>query len=118
MEWRHVRAKLRILGIRLFFLWLPFSLGCILLIPLSLIAVLSGSVYAKNMLLAMDKLAASGMTWAGHNTVSAECGRLLHEAKEWLDARCIFCRLLCWAINFFDAGHCRQNAVDERLLKE
>lgn len=114
----HFKTKLRILCVRLFLLWLPFSLGCLVAIPLSLIAILGGSVYAKNMLLAMDKLAAASMKFSGLNTVSAECGRLLHEMKDGLTARCIFCKLLCRFVHEMDAGHCDRNARDDGLITD
>jgi len=112
------KTKLRILCVRLFLLWLPFSLGCLVAIPLSLIAILGGSIYAKNMLLAMDKLGAASMKFSGLNTVSAECGRLLHEMKDGLTARCIFCKLLCRFVHEMDAGHCDRNARDDRLITD
>jgi hypothetical protein len=115
---KRFRTKLRILSVRLFLLWLPFSLGCLLAIPLSLIAILGGSVYAKNLLLAMDKLAAASIQFSGLNTVSAECGRLLHEMKDGLTARCIFCKLLCRFIHEMDAGHCDRNARDDGLITD
>jgi hypothetical protein len=115
---RRFKTKLRILCVRLFLLWLPFSLGCLVAIPLSLIAILGGSVYAKNMLLAMDKLGAASMKFSGLNTVSAECGRLLHEMKDSLTARCIFCKLLCRFVHEMDAGHCDRNARDDGLVTD
>ena len=95
---------------------LPFSLGCLVAIPLSLIAILSGSVYAKNLLLAMDKLGAASLKFSGVNTVSAECGRLLHQMKDGLTASCILCKLLCRFIHEMDAGHCDRNARDDGLI--
>jgi len=112
------RTRLRILCVRLFLLWLPFSLGCLLAIPLSLIAILGGSAYAKNLLLAMDKLGAASLKFSGLNTVSAECGKLLHEMKDGLTARCIFCKLLCRFIHGMDAGHCYRNARDDGLITD
>ena len=114
----HFRNKLRILCIRLFVLWLPFSLGCLAAIPLSLVAILGGSAYAKNMLLAMDKLAAASLKFSGLSTVSAECGKLLHEMKEGMTARCIFCKLLCQIIHGMDAGHCLRNAKEDGLITD
>jgi hypothetical protein len=114
----HFKAKSRILCVRLFLLWLPFSLGCLVAIPLSLIAILGGSVYAKNMLLAMDKLGAASMKFSGLNTVSAECGRLLHEMKDGLTARCILCKLLCRFVHEMDAGHCDRNARGDGLITD
>lgn len=115
---KRLRTRLRILCVRLFLLWLPFSLGCLVAIPLSLIAILGGSVYAKNLLLAMDKLGAASMKFSGLNTVSAECGRLLHEMKDGLTASCIFCKLLCRFIHEMDAGHCDRNARDHGLITD
>ena len=115
---KRFRTRLRILCVRLFLLWLPFSLGCLVAIPLSLIAILGGSAYAKNLLLAMDKLGAASMKFSGLNTVSAECGRLLHEMRDGLTARCIFCKLLCRFIHEMDAGHCDRNARDDGLITD
>jgi hypothetical protein len=116
---RHFRNKLRILSIRLFLLWLPFSLGCLIAIPLSLKAILhlDGNAYAKNLLLAMDKLAAASLQFSGLHTVSAECGKLLHTVKDALTPQCIFCRLLCRFIHRMDAGHCERNARDDGLIQ-
>lgn len=112
----HFRTKLKVLGIRLFILWLPFSIGCLVAIPVSLIAILSGSSYAKNMLLAMDKLAASVIFFDGLNTVSAECGRILHEFKG-ITGHCVFCTLLCRFIHLLDGGHCNKNAKEDGLIQ-
>ena len=115
---KRLRTRLRILCVRLFLLWLPFSLGCLLAIPLSLIAILGGSVYAKNLLLAMDRLGAASLKFSGLNTVSAECGKVLHEMKDSVTARCIFCKLLCRFIHGMDAGHCDRNARDDGLIRD
>lgn len=115
----HFKAKLKIFCIRLFVLWLPFSVGCLIAIPVSLIAVVSGSGYAKNMLIAMDRLAAAVMCWDGKNTVSAECGLVLHTAKsvaEWMTVHCVFCWLLCNFIHRMDGGHCNRNAIEDGLV--
>jgi len=118
VNWKRWRAKVKLYFIRLFVLWLPFSLGCLVAIPVSLVAVLSNSTYAKNMLLGMDRLAASVLHWTGKNTISAECGAVLQPPLTFaeLSMRCIFCMLLCRMIELFDAGHCKNNAIDEKLI--
>lgn len=113
---KQLKAKLKIIFIRLTVLWLPFSLGCLVAIPTALFAIVWAifhpSSHARNILLAMDKLAASVMGWTGRNTVSAECGV---EEKE--KRSCFFCKILCRYLNVFDPNHCRDSAIGERLIR-
>lgn len=89
-------------------LWLPFSLSCLLAIPLALWAVLTEeSAYAKDLLRAMDKVMAALLGWGGRYTVSAECGSRR--------AGCRFCKLACWLLNKIDPGHCEGAARREGL---
>ena len=74
---------------RLLVLWVPFSLGMLFAIPVSLaLIVVSEDVdmYTRDLLRAMDKTCAALFGWGGFYTISAECGsRRKH---------CRFCRMV------------------------
>lgn len=88
-------------------LWIPFSVAALVAIPVSLFAVFMEWGYAKNILRAKDKLAASLIGWSGNNTVSAECG-----------ARpdCRICSMLCRFLDLIQPGHCLGAAKKEGLI--
>ena len=89
-------------------LWLPFAVLSIVAIPVALWALATGEwVYAKNLLRAMDKVAAALFGWTGYYTVSAECGA----------SSCVFCKVICAGLNLLDPGHCAGAAQREGLTK-
>lgn len=61
------------------------------------------STYAKNLLRASDKQAATLLGFDGRATISAECG-----ARD-----CRFCRWLCRLLDVFQKGHCAGAAERE-----
>lgn len=88
-------------------LWLPFSLGAIASIVLSLWAILAEeNEYGKNVLRAMDKTLAAVLGFSGYYTLSAECG-IAPEAP-WTHLR--------WLLNKIQAGHCEGAAKNEGLI--
>lgn len=90
--------------IAIFVLWLPFSLFAIAAIPVSLIAIMTDTFpYGKDILRAMDKLAAAVMGWSGFYSVSAEC---------W-HSECKLCRLICRLLDLIQLGHCEGAAKRE-----
>lgn len=88
-------------------LWLPFSLGCIAAIIVSLAAILlEENVYGKDVLRAMDKLLAAVLGFSGYYTLSAECG--VTEKQPWV--------LLKNLLNLIQPGHCEGAAKHEGLI--
>ena len=80
-------------------LWLPVSLAALAAIPLALLGLwFDKTVYAKQVLKAMDRVAAAVLGWSGDFTVSAECGK----------SECRFCKALCGLLNLIDKGHCKK----------
>lgn len=87
-------------------LWLPFSLGCIAAILVSLWAIIAEeNEYGKNVLRAMDKVLASVCGFGGYYTLSAECG--VATDKPWTVIR--------YVLDKIQAGHCEGAAISEGL---
>ena len=87
-------------------LWLPFSIGAVSAIIVSLAAILmEENAYAKDVLRAMDKLLASVCGFSGSYTLSAECG--VTERQPWI--------LLRRLLNGIQPGHCEGAAKNEGL---
>lgn len=87
-------------------LWMPFSIGAILSVPVSLFAIAFGTYdYAKNVLRAMDKLTAAVFGFSGYYSLSAECGK----------SECKLCNLLCALLDRIEKGHCSGAAKKEGL---
>lgn len=85
-------------------LWLPFSVACLLAVPVSFVAVMMWSQgYGKNLLGGMDRCAASLLGLDGKYTISAHCGvgRL-----PWLRP----------LLELIQPGHCEGAAKNEGLL--
>lgn len=88
-------------------LWLPFSIGCLVAIPVSLFAILvEENTYAKNCLRAMDKTLAAVLGFSGYFTLSAECGVAF--SAPWNQLR--------YLLNLIQPGHCEGAAKKEGLL--
>lgn len=88
-------------------LWLPFSIGCILSIITSLIAIaMDENEYGKNVLRAMDKVLAATVGFSGFFTLSAECG--VSNESPWMGLRKI--------LDMIDPGHCEGAAKNEGLI--
>lgn len=88
-------------------LWLPFSIGALAAIFVSLAAILlEENAYGKDVLRAMDKLLAAVFGFSGFFTLSAECG----VAKEapWVQLR--------WILDKIQEGHCIGAAKNEGLI--
>lgn len=89
-------------------LWLPFSLGCIAAIVVSMAAILlEKNAYGKNVLRAMDKVLAAVMGRSGFYTLSAECGVI--DVFPFTQIRTL--------LDLIQAGHCEGAAIHEGLLK-
>lgn len=87
-------------------LWIPFSIGCLVAILVSLAAILlEENEYGKDVLRAMDKLLAAVLGFSGYFTLSAECG--VTEKQPWL--------LLKTLLNLIQPGHCEGAAKNEGL---
>lgn len=85
-------------------LWLPFSVACLVAVPVALFAVLANEVeYAKSVLRAMDRLTAAVLGYSGDYTVSAECSR----------SECRVCAVICWVFDWFEKDHCNKAARSE-----
>jgi len=85
-------------------LWLPFSIGAIASVIVSLLAILFDEVeYGRNVLRAMDKTLAAVLGFSGYYTLSAECG--VATAQPWV--------CLCWLLDKIQAGHCEGAAKNE-----
>ena len=90
-------------------LWLPFSIGSLVAILVSLFAILAEkNEYGKNVLRAMDKTLAAVLGFTGYYTLSAECG--VSRAPAWSALR--------WALNKIQAGHCDGAAEREGLKQQ
>ena len=88
-------------------LWLPFSLGALGAIVVSLAAILlEENAYGKDVLRAMDKLLAAVCGFSGSYTLSAECG--VTEKQPWI--------LLRRLLNRIQEGHCAGAAHNEGLV--
>lgn len=88
-------------------LWLPFSIGCLAAIFVSLAAILlEENTYGKDVLRAMDKLLAAVLGFSGHFTLSAECG--VATTAPWVQLR--------WLLDKIQAGHCEGAAKNEGLI--
>ena len=88
-------------------LWLPFSLGAIAAILVSLIAILFDRIhYGKDVLRAMDKLLAAVLGFSGYFTLSAECG--IEQRQPWVALRGI--------LDWIQPGHCEGAAKNEGLI--
>lgn len=86
-------------------LWLPFSLGGLVAIGASLIAILCDwYTYGKNLLRAMDKVLAALFGFSGYFTLSAECGVSTHPLA----------KLLSRTLDLIDPGHCVGAAKNEK----
>lgn len=62
---------------RLLVLWVPFTLGLLLVIPVSLVLLFDPEgwgKYPRDLYRAMDKTCAALLGWGGFYTISAECG--------------------------------------------
>lgn len=89
-------------------LWLPFSLGCLAAIIVSLAAILlEENVYAKDVLRSMDKLLAAVLGFSGYFTLSAECGVAANQP--WVALRGL--------LNLIQPGHCEGAAKNEGLTR-
>lgn len=78
-------------------LWLPFSLGCVAAILVSLAAILlEENVYGKDVLRAMDKVLAAVCGFSGYFTLSAECG--VAKKAPWTCLR--------WLLDKIQKDHC------------
>ena len=87
-------------------LWLPFSVGCVAAIVVSLAAILlDENTYGKDVLRAMDKTLAAVCGFSGFFTLSAECG--VSTAAPWAQLRRI--------LNRIQPGHCEGAAKNEGL---
>ncbi len=87
-------------------LWLPFSIGALAAIVVSLAAIiLEENEYGKNVLRAMDKTLAAVLGFSGYYTLSAECG--VCTRQPWVSLR--------WLLNKIQAGHCEGAAAREGL---
>lgn len=87
-------------------LWLPFSIGCLVAILVSLAAILlEENDYGKDVLRAMDKLLAAVLGFSGFFTLSAECG--IAATAPWVQLR--------WVLDKIQAGHCAGAARNEGL---
>lgn len=87
-------------------LWLPFSIGCLAAIFVSLWAIVFDKVeYGKNVLRAMDKVLASVCGFSGYYTLSAECGVAIR--NPWI--------MLRWILNKMQPAHCEGAAIGENL---
>jgi len=88
-------------------LWLPFSLGCLAAVIVSLLAILmEENVYGKDVLRAMDKLLAAVLGFSGFFTLSAECG--ISRDTPWIQLR--------WLLNKIQPFHCEGAAKKEGLI--
>jgi len=88
-------------------LWLPFSLGCIAAIAVSLFAIVfEHNTYGKSVLRAMDKVLASVLGFSGYFTLSAECG--IATDQPWTGLR--------WMLDKIQVGHCVGAAKSEGLV--
>jgi len=89
-------------------LWLPFSIGAIAAIIVSLIAILLNEVrYGKDVLRAMDKLLAAVLGFSGFYTLSAECG--IATTAPWNQLR--------YALDLLQKDHCIGAAKNEGLIE-
>lgn len=87
-------------------LWLPFAIGCLMAIFVSLAAILlEENTYGKNVLRAMDKLLAAVMGRSGLYTLSAECGVVA--AFPFAQIR--------WLLDRIQPGHCAGAAAKEEI---
>lgn len=90
----------------IFVLWLPFSLGALAAIIVSLLAILlEENAYGKDVLRAMDKVLAAVLGFSGFFTLSAECG--VAKTQPWIGLR--------WLLDKIQAGHCEGAAKNEGL---
>lgn len=88
-------------------LWLPFSLGCLAAILVSLFAIVfEHNRYGKDVLRAMDKVLAAVLGFSGYFTLSAECG--VATTAPWVQLR--------WLLDKIQADHCYGAAKNEGLL--
>lgn len=89
-------------------LWLPFSLGALASIFLSLWAIVfERQTYGKNVLRAMDKTLAAVCGFSGYFTLSAECG--VTEKQPWV--------LLKRLLDLLQQDHCIGAARNEGLTQ-
>jgi len=87
-------------------LWVPFSIGCLLAIPASLVAIaMEENTYGKDVLRAMDKVLAAVCGFSGYFTLSAECG--IAKDQPWIGLRKI--------LDMIQADHCEGAAIKEGL---
>ena len=88
-------------------LWLPFSIGCLAAIIVSLAAILlEENTYGKDVLRAMDKLLAAVLGFSGYFTLSAECGIAVN--APWVQLRRVLDKI--------QKGHCEGAAKNEGLI--
>lgn len=88
-------------------LWLPFSIGAIASVLVSLAAILmEENEYGKDVLRAMDKTLAAVLGFSGFYTLSAECG--VAAIRPWTSLR--------WLLDKIQAGHCEGAAKNEGLI--
>lgn len=88
-------------------LWLPFSIMCLMAIPVSFLAVLAWSQgYGKNLLGGMDRTGSGLLGLNAKYTISAHCGAM---SKPYL----LPLRMLLEKIQ---PGHCLGAAKNEGLL--
>lgn len=99
----HLVLKLIFIGI----LWVPFSLGSIAAVVVSLLAILfDWQEYGKNVLRAMDKTLAAVCGFSGFYTLSAECG--VSTKQPWV--------LLRKLLDLLQKEHCVESAKHEGLI--
>lgn len=88
-------------------LWLPFSLGAIASVIVSLVAIIvENNTYGKDVLRAMDKTLAAVLGFSGRYTLSAECGIATVAPWTWLRR----------ALDLIQPGHCEGAAKNEGLI--
>lgn len=89
-------------------LWLPFSIGALASVIVSLVAILfDRNAYGKDVLRAMDKTLSAVLGFSGYYTLSAECGVATQAPWTWLRA----------ALDLIQPGHCVGAAEKEGLKK-
>ena len=89
-------------------LWLPFTVGCLAAVVVSLLAIMfDWKIYGKNVLRSMDKVLAAVLGFSGYFTLSAECG--VANSQPWIALR--------WLLDKIQAGHCEGAAKNEGLIK-
>ena len=88
-------------------LWLPFSLACLVAVPVSFVGIVVWSQgYGKNLLGGMDRTGSGLLGLDARYTISAHCGAM---SKPYL-------RPLRFFLDLIKPGHCEGAARKEGLL--